>query len=298
MSPRALPGWLLDRWFAAISPARLRLFERVFTCTFMAYCGAWFAGGEEWLTTRGFHFTAELTSSSYPAPLPPLPPAWLPYFAVLLFGAPLCVVLGVLRRPALAVTLGCAVYIQLVDVYSAFTLNKLYILGFLLLLLAPPPVQGRQSAWPARIIQATLLIQYFTAGLCKVLHGDWLKHDDILIGHSVGLYRTELAAWMVQTLPHWTWVAQHAFALGFELLAPALFLVPHLRRVGIALGFGMHLLIALLMQDLIWFSAQMVSFYLLFARDETAERAEALIGRLGAALRARLARRPAAEVPN
>jgi hypothetical protein len=56
-------------------------------------------------------------------------------------------------------------------------------------------------------------------------------------------------------------------ALSFEVFAPALFLIKRLRWVAIIVGVGMHIFIALLMKDLIFFSAQMITFYVLFLPD-------------------------------
>lgn len=278
--PRRVGAAILNWWFAPIHPARLRLFEQAFTLSFILYMGAWLHGAEEWLTTVGFHYPLDISDRAFSIPLPPLPPWLLWPFVAVLIGAPLLVVLGRWRRPALFVTLLCAVYVQRVDTYSAFTINKLFIVGFLLLLLAPAPreaiVDGekaeRQSAWPLRILQATLIIQYGTAGICKMAHGDWLDRTDILIGHSVGLYRTEAAAWLIDILPHWAWVVQGVLALGFEIGAPILFLVKRLRPLAYVLGVGMHAVIALMMVDLIWFSLQMVTFYILFVDGARLER--------------------------
>ena len=57
-----------------------------------------------------------------------------------------------------------------------------------------------QSAWPLRVLQATLLVGYATAGLCKVFHGNWLGDADILWTQVQGSYRTETAAWLLQFL--------------------------------------------------------------------------------------------------
>ncbi len=279
MPARAL-DWTLNMWFAPISPARLRIFEKAFTLTFIYYVANWGLYAREWLTTDGFHFSTDLTNYAYPDPVPPLPPEWLIPFMIVLIGAPTLIVLGVFRRPALFVTFCCAVYIQLVEIAAAFTLNKLFIVFFLLLLLVPDPekikVEGhdepqwRQSAWPVRIIQSTLLIQYCTAGICK-MNGDWLKEADILYGHTAGLYRNWLATLAVLHLPHWTWIAQSVFALCFEFFAPVFFLVRKLRPLAFLMGIGMHIVIAALMKDLIFFSAQMITFYILFLKDSQVE---------------------------
>lgn len=269
---------MLDLWFEPIQPARLRVFEKAFAITFIYYVASWGLFAREWLTTEGFHFSAEATSASYPPPMPPLPPEWLVPFMVVIFAAPTFVILGIGRRPALFITFVCAIYIQLVEIAAAFTLNKLYIMFFLVLLIAPRPqkvaVEGeeepqlRQSAWPVRLIQSTLIIQYCSAGICKVAHGDWLKRADILYSHAVGLYRNTLATLAIHHLPKSLWVVQGVIALLFECLAPALFLIMKLRWIAIFVGVGMHIFIALLMKDLIFFSAQMIAFYILFLPDK------------------------------
>jgi len=274
---------LLDFWFAPVRPARLRTFEKAFALSFILYMSAWLHGAEEWLTTLGFHYPLDISDRAFSVPLPPLPPSLLWPFVIVLIGAPLLVIVDRWRRPALLVATLCAFYVQRVDTYSAFTINKLFLVGFLLLFLAPRPeevtVDGertrRQSAWPLRILQATLLIQYGTAGICKMAHGDWLERTDILIGHSVGLYRTEAAAWLIDILPHWAWVVQGVLALGFEVCAPILFCVKRLRPLAYVLGVGMHIVIALMMVDLIWFSLQMMTFYILFVDGERLERFDA-----------------------
>lgn len=266
-------GKVNDFWFAAISPSRLRLFERLFTISFIYYIMGWMQHAEEWLTPSGFHFSDAVMGFHFPDPLPLLTADQLPWFKLLIFGAPILVVLGLFRRVALALCFCCAVYIQLADINAAFTLNKLFIVFFMLLTLQPMAKRGPdglmyQSAWPTRIIQSTLLIQYTTAGICKAFHGDWLVKHDILYGHSVGIYRTELASWIARHAPHWTWIAQSKFALGFEMFAPLLFIKKYkIRVVGFVLGIGMHIVIAALMKDLIYFSLQMITFYALFLPD-------------------------------
>lgn len=337
---------VLDWWFEPVHPVRLRTFEKAFALSFVLYMSAWLHGAAEWLTTSGFHYPLDISDRAFSMPLPPLPPSLLWPFVFVLIGAPMLVVIGRFRRPALFLSLLCAFYVQRVDTYSAFTINKLFIVGFLVLFLAPaavgrgggdyatrdqrisprewlvavivgggytawampegklndnatiwllfsafiagvvtlmalswrrrPASDGgpdlRQSAWPVRVLQATLIIQYGTAGICKMAHGDWLDRTDILIGHSVGLYRTEVATWLIDILPHWAWVVQGVLALGFEIGAPILFIFKRLRPLAYMLGVGMHIVIAVMMVDLIWFSLQMVTFYILFVDGERLER--------------------------
>jgi hypothetical protein len=92
------------------------------------------------------------------------------------------------------------------------------------------------SVWPVRVLQATLLVMYFTAGTCKVLWGDWLRDSHVLYSQVQGPYRTEAAAWLLRHLPREAWNLMQSLSLSLELLAPVLFTVRRLRPMGFALG--------------------------------------------------------------
>ena len=274
---------VLDFWFEPIAEARLRLFGRVFALTFLIYMVAWLiGGGDHWFTDAGFHLSPEAEYRNRAPSLPPLPAwAFIP-FTVWLLGLSFVATLGLGGRWVFALLVPTAIYIQLVERMASFTLNKLFVVTFLLLALQSGAVlirgrnrdERRQSAWPLRVLQSMLLIQYATAGLCKVLHGDWLEVHDILFGHSVGIYRTAVAAWVVHHLPHSAWTGLSSLALGFELAAPLLFCVQKLRPIAFILGIGMHISIAVLMDDLVYFSLQMMSFYILFLPERWVVRAD------------------------
>ena len=149
----------------------------------------------------------------------------------------------------------------------------------LALALAPAPrlvreggeMVERQSIWPVRVLQATLLIQYFGAGACKVLHGDWLLvegawalNPNVLWSQVQGVYCTDLGAWMLRTLPRSAWAAQQHLALAFELIGPFLFLFRRTRPVVMLWGLGFQLVIGLSMYKVGYFSAQILAFYVLF----------------------------------
>ncbi|MBZ0165159.1 MAG: HTTM domain-containing protein [Candidatus Omnitrophica bacterium] len=267
----------LDLWYQPIHPGRLRRFEQAFVMSFLFYMTERFRYAAEWLTSEGFHLTAA-TKSWYQVTPFPLLPAWMvPVFALILFGSGIAVVVGWQRRLFTGVLLVCAVYVQSVDAISAFTLNKFYILVFAVL--AAQPRAGmfqteagekvpRHSAWALRTLQATLLIQYFTAGTCKTMFGDWFVHTDVLWSHVQGVYRTEAAAWMLRVLPKWSWAVQMMMAMVFEFVGPFLFLFRRTQMVAIVWGILFHLLIALTMHQLIYFSLQMMTFYILFLPED------------------------------
>jgi hypothetical protein len=293
--PRAgADAWLqrtLDRamefWFRPVDPVRLDTFERVFALTFLIYMAAWFTHATEWLTAWGFHVSVASSPVSQPAPYPLLPAWAVPFFGVAMFGSTLAFILRWRKRAMIWIMLACAAYVWRVDRETAFTLNKFYVLFFSLLAVAPAPRlvslrEGeepvlRQSAWPVRVIQATLIIQYFTAGHAKMFHGDWLKSTDVLWTQVQGLYCTDLCAWMLRILPKEAWVFMMYFALAFELFAPILFLFRRTRIVAYIWGFGFQMMIATTMYMLIYFSQQMLSFYIVFMSAEFLHRARSLL---------------------
>ena len=112
-----------------------------------------------------------------------------------------------------------------------------------------------------------MIIHYFTSGTCKAFQGDWLLYTDTLWTQVQGHYRTTLAATLLQIVPKNAWAVGMYSALAFELLAPLLFTVRRLRPIGILWGIAMHLGINLLMHNLVFFSSQMMCFYLLFLTE-------------------------------
>lgn len=276
--------------FEGVDPIRLDAFRRTFAATFLIYMVFRFRYASEWLTDCGFHLTVDIASYYEPPPLPTMPEWCVPLFGVLLFGSTGCLIVGYRIKLMTWLVFGCAFYATHVDAVAAFTLNRLYVLGFFVLAVSPPkrPVTFNsgeslvlQSVWPIRIIQATLLIQYFTAGTCKIFHGDWnWYHPDILWGHVQGGYRTDLAAVLLNSLPKSAWTVMLWGGLGFELLAPLLFTNKRLIPIGIIWGIGFHVSIALLMKSLIYFSAQMMSFYILFLSPQALHSLQSLLNRL------------------
>jgi hypothetical protein len=256
-------------WYGGIDPIRLVAFRWAFTWSLLFYVVTWLRHGHEWLTPAGFH-PSRSASPMYAPRVPLLPEAVLWPFALVLCGAGLAIALrpahGRFLRIFTALVLAGVIYVTLADPISAFTLNRLFIVGFAVLLLAPRPAgePARQIAWPVRVLQLTLLLQYLGAGVCKAVSGDWLDRSDVLWTQVQGVFMTDLAATLVRWLPTWGWTAIQHLALGFELVAPLLFAIRRLRPLAFVLGLGMHLIIALTMAKLIWFSLQMACFYLLF----------------------------------
>jgi hypothetical protein len=234
----------------------------------------------EWLTREGFHLTAAATPPNTPAPFPLGPVTLLVPFLFLLYGSIILLMLNIGGRLTKFVVLALAIYIQLVDESSSFALHKLYILSFGMMLLASPPHQvwvsgqeglvqaRRQSAWPVRVMQATLVIVYFTSGICKSLHGTWISPSDVLIYQGIGVYQTEIATFLLHHMPRWFWILGAALDLVFELGAPLWLMVRKFRPWRLLAGFIVHAGIAIPFKGLIIFSFQMRTLYLRFLPNE------------------------------
>ncbi len=285
-------------WYAPIDAAPLMAFRQAFAWSMLIYFAAWSLNAEEWLTDAGYHPPIELDSVNGPR-IPLMPRAALPIVGVVFFGSLLAYIFGFARRVTVWVILAGAIYALSVDPISAFTINRLFVIGWTILAIAPEPEQAQarpdaaaerasdgvgdasipsgdgilmQVAWPTRMLQVTLLAQYFGAGMCKAVNGDWWGGTDVLFLQVQGFYMTDAAAWMIRNFPHWTWTVQQELALWFELLAPVLLVLRRLRPVGFVLGIGLHLVVALTMHMLIYFSLQMITFYLLFLPPDWARK--------------------------
>jgi len=222
---------------------------------------------EEWLTAEGFHLTKDLNFSFFLTDPFPLLSPWmvvvLYVFCLTLF---VLLFLNVQRRITLFLFLLLAVYIQGVDYFSAFTLNKLYIVSFLVLFLSPSIGNNGfiASAWGLRVLQWTYFILIFSAGLCKVFNGNWLQHNDVLWTQIQGTYRTELAAIMLNYFPMFVWTILQQAALYYELLGAFLVVFKPTRKLGLFISASFMLTITLTMQTLFLFMMQTACFLILF----------------------------------
>jgi hypothetical protein len=283
-------------WLGPCDPIRLETFRVCFGLTLLVYMAAWWRFSEFWLTPADFHVSSAGAGPYGPA-APLLPRSALPVFGTLLFGAIGAFVAGVLLRWVTWLLLGLITYVTYADPVAAFTLNRLYIAGLALLAVVPkgaywsitPSSRTTQSVWPVRVLQATLLIQYFTAGWCKLTHGDWLADPYVLWEQAQGWYMTDTASWLLHSLPRWAFAVMQYGAFAFELGAPVLFGWKRLRPLAYVWGFVFQFGTALIAGNLIYFSLQMVSFYVLFIDDARLHRVREATARALAPISRRLA---------
>lgn len=294
--PRA---WF-DLGFKLVDARRLDFYLRWLVVSLLIYFGTWLVEWREWLTDYGFHYTAETRHWYNPDPWPTLPGWAVILFAAALFGSGLMILWGWKTRVMIWLFFVCTLVAMLVDVDSAFTINKYAVaLTFLIGLSYGPGMfcwwknpDGERirlhPVWPIRLIMLACFIQYFTSGYCKVVHGDWLQpidefpyrqiDDKVLWTQTMGVYRTHFAALVLNHMGPWFWKLGMGFTLFFELGAPLLLGIRPLRPLGMWLGIALHLGIALLMYKLVYFSLQMVIFYLLFLEESSVVRLHTWFG--------------------
>lgn len=291
-------GMGIRRWVSVmvddIDALPLRAFEVLFTSAFLMRMGWLGLSWREWLTKEGFHLNAaELAAVGCPEPLPLLNPPGVVVLAALICLSAAGLVLNKARRLALLGLFSCALYTQGVDWMSASSISKLFVGVYGILLMTPgysrDAASGRLmvSAVPVRLVQGTLICMYLASGIAKGFSGDWLKYHDVVYTQMQGIFRTDFAAWCLRNLPLWSWTVMQWTTVLFELEAPVLFSVRKLRPLAFVLGIGLHLMIALMMEGLIFFSAQMWTFYALFVTPEQWRR----LGPCGSAVLRRLLRR-------
>jgi hypothetical protein len=274
-------------WFTPGDTIRLDTFRVIMGLCLLIYILLRWSHAGEWLTQEGFHFSPEAAFWYSPITFPPLPIAALPWFGLVFFGSIIGMIFGWRLRWTTWITLICFLYVNYTDRISAFTINKLFIVSLTVLALAPMSGRGapkrgqslKQPVWAIRVLQSVILIQYFTAGMCKFLNGDWSSNPYILWSQVQGIYCTDIASWMLYSLPKWTWAVQQYAAAAFEIGAPLLFGIRRLRPLAYIWGIGFHLIIALTMHDLIYFSLQLVCFYVLFMDDENLRRVHRTLAR-------------------
>ena len=196
-------------------------------------------------------------------------------------------------------------YVTFAGPSAAFTLNRLFVVTFWVIAAAPGAFKPTgekielQSVWSVRVLQFTLIVQYFTAGWCKVAHGDWMSEPNGVWSHAQGPFMTDAAAWTLRTAPPGPLCFLQYGSLAFELLAPILFGIKRLRTVGIIWGSAFHLGIAVMMYKLIYFSLQLMCFYVLFVDARTLHavrgRIQKCAGTALAGMRSETGRQPSAE---
>ncbi len=262
---------------APSDPIKLDSLRLSLGITLILYFAKWWEHAGEWLTSSGYHVSAKVYEN-VPI-LPPLNPEFLPWFGIIFWCSLILWTLGWKTKITNWLVLAGVSYVTFVDVLMAYTINKYCVLALICMSLAPageywsisPKKFSRgPSVWPIRVLQSFVIVQYFFAGWNKCfLGGDWLKYPDVLWSQVQGFYVTDFTAWLISVMPKEGWTFMQYDALSFELLSPFLFLIKRLRPIGFVWGLGFQIVVASTMHMLIYFSLQMLCFYLLFFDDKT-----------------------------
>ena len=272
---------LFDWWFKPLDTVQIRWFEVLLTTSFLYYVSSFLPTATDWLSTTGFYLSAEATSAHYISPPERMPVEWVPWAVGAFYFVGGLLILGQFRRFCAWALFASALYIQAMDQPSSFTMNRLYIVYFLMLGLMPAvqTIDGKKmiSGWFIRFFQVTLLVQYGVAGFCKGYTGDWLFKPMTVWTQSQGHYKNPLSAWAINDMPDPIWWGLWASSFIFEAGAPLLFGWKRTRHYTVIFGVLFHFGIAALMKDLIFFSYQMVTSYVFFVDPHYIHRAESWV---------------------
>ena len=286
---------VLDWIFVPYSTTVWRTFETIVCLVMVYYFSSFLKTPDWWIGTSGYHVSARATSSGYLPPPPLIPDDWINVVVVAFYFFSGMYLLGYGRKVLNWVFFAFCLYVQAADQPSAFTINRMLILYFFMSALQPEPMDSisteaskdtsvqihdstKVSGWMVRIMQLTLGLQYSASGICKI-EGGWIKiQNDTLVFNSTvvwtqsqGHYKNELAAWAVNDLPMFVWGSLAGATLFFELFAIVLFFWKRTRVATVIFGFCLHLGIAMLMKDLIYFSLQMLTMYIFFLPEKWVE---------------------------
>ncbi len=277
--PNNLLKRFMDFWFAPVDPIRLETFRVTLGLAVFFYVQFRWRHAAEWLTAEGFHVSPK-NLPYYDLAVPLLPKALLIWFGVILFGSLIAVIVGWRLQYTLWIAWASVLYVTFADQLSGFVTNKLSCVALLIVTLTScggywtidnhttqASKSQRQSVWPIRVLQLTLILCYFLAGWNKAV-GEWLQSPFVLWTQIQGTYLTDAGAWMIRVLPLWTWIFFQYNALAFELLAPIHLGIKKLRPYGLIWGVLFQLIVALTMYHLIYFSLVLLSFYVLFLDEK------------------------------
>jgi len=263
-------------WLGPRDAIRLQFFRVCIGLSLLFYMGFRWQYVGEWLTDAGFHISpANLPYFDLTVPL--LTNQVAPWFGLVFFASIIAFIVGWQLRITSWIVLAGLVYVSAADQLAFFSPNKILLVS--IFVLSASTVGGYErrtgdrrsapSVWPLRILQATCMIHLFMAGWAKITFGgEWLVKPYVFWTQVQGTYRTDAAAFLLNSVPMKGWYYLQWSALIFELLFPVMLIYKPARRIGIMCGFIFQLMIALTMKHLIYFNLIMISYFVLFIDEE------------------------------
>jgi len=210
-------------WLGPVDGIRLGVFRACLGLSLLFYMAFRWRYASEWLTAQGFHISpANLPYFDFSVPL--LSDATLPLFGILYFVNIIAFICGWKLKWTSWVVLAGLIYVSAADQLAFFSPNKILIASIFVLAASTLGGYARRSgdrsavtsAWPLRILQMTCLIHLFMAGWAKItLGGEWLHVANVFWTQVQGTYRTEFAAFLINTLPEGYWGPLHICSTEF-----------------------------------------------------------------------------------
>ncbi len=274
--PKHIPTWLLRPWQDLVAPQPLIRLEVIRICiplTILGFLSSRLLHASEWLSTDGFQIP-DLGHRDWRQPLylAPLSPAGAWAFSLVTALSGLLVSAGFRTRISAGIFFACLAYLTLADRLEAFTVCKMGTMLALGLFLSPAGRAWSLDAWMAggkenagdlkttwgnvRFFQAMILTLYCASGISK-WRGSWVTHSNVLWTHMHDSYQTLVTYYVAKWLPTGLWRPLQYFVLGFEVLAPAWFILPWTRLPALLAGFGIHAFIGFCFGPVVWFALLM-----------------------------------------
>ena len=297
--PTSLVTRLDDYWFGPVSAWPLAAFRILFAVALLCYFSDRIFYLEEFLgPSPGRLPDLGVTDDSplrfhQPLYVEPLSQSMRMAVAAVFYLLGISLVVGFRARWAAGLLAGWVASVTLVDWMGAFSFNRSAVLILAMMATmplsavwsvdayresrrrrstpgepAPSPLPAKEvqiSAWPVRTLQWFFLLWFVLAGLVK-LKADWSLFgvNDILWSQLQGWYQNDLCWWAITHIPKPFFGAAELATLYFEVFAPLWLLPRRVRPWGMVVGICLHIMIAVLMTKLWVFSAEMLSFYVLF----------------------------------
>lgn len=262
--------WSKAFWYEQVSALPFLRFRQVILSFALVYFIGSYHLMREGLTPTGFHVPSGVLGSTYhPIPFPLLPETAFAFVYSVLLLVLLGAVLWPRSRVTAVLSLCMLLYVMDADYIASYTVHKLFLFALLVFSVGPSPSEpgGTIPVWPIRLLQINLWTLYFGNAIDKIFFGDWLDHPELLRVMSDGIYRNDLAAFLLNAFPFSAWVVMQYAALVIEAVIPFCLLFSRTRGLALLLGLVLHGSIALTMSGLWIFGAAVISYYVVFLPD-------------------------------
>ena len=256
-------------FFGDTTALKFRLFEQALALATLLRLAVPFFHSSEWLTASGFHLNQSERGALMPHAVPVVPPMLVPMVGFAILAATLSVLTKEGARWAHAVLAILCIYFFHLDPVSAGAGDVLCIVGWLVLVSAPPRSfgldgQSRISIVSIRILQITLTLFFIRRAVDLSLFGGWLTNWQTLWSLAQGPERTGVTAWMLRNLPQGLWSGIQGLWLAAQIALPICIWIKPVRQKALVMaGFSGLLMLAFFpghWQEVIFIAAYLILF--------------------------------------